>query len=258
MKLADLQDQFQRAILGDKATILDAIPDSPRETKTKLFDVYRNAYGLRLVEILQHEFEKLHSYMGDDAFDKMARAYIAAHPSRWRNARWIGSELAAFLNSDASYKKRPVLADLARLEQALNDAFDAADASVLQIEQLAVVAPDDWGKLVFQAHSSVCRLDFNSNAGTIWTALGSEKDPPKATRPKSVQRLIVWRQQSTAKFRRVSAEEAMMWDEAHKGVKFSVLCEMLATYDDPDQAPMRAASYLKGWIDGGLLTAAGV
>src|SRR3990170_2185807 len=143
MKLADLQDQFQRAIVGEDASILDAIPDSPRETKTTLFEVYRNAYVLRLVEILQNEFEKLHMYMGDDAFDGMARAYIASHPSRWRSARWIGTELAAFLGSDVAYKNVPVLADLAGLEQSLNDAFDAADVPVLQIGELARIAPDD-------------------------------------------------------------------------------------------------------------------
>ena len=35
-------------------------------------------------------------------------------------------------------------------------------------------------------------------------------------------------------FRELPAEEAMMWDEAAKGIPFGVLCSMLATYDDPD------------------------
>jgi len=34
-------------------------------------------------------------------------------------------------------------------------------------------------------------------------------------------------------FRELSPEEAMMWDEAANSIPFGVLCEMLATYDDP-------------------------
>jgi hypothetical protein len=56
-----------------------------------------------------------------------------------------------------------------------------------------------------------------------------------------------------AHFKPLSTEEAMMWDEATKGVRFSVLCEMVATFAGEDEAELRAASYLKGWIDLGML-----
>ena len=45
----------------------------------------------------------------------------------------------------------------------------------------------------------------------------------------------------------------MMWNEAAKGVSFSVLCEMVATFAGEDEAELRAASYLKGWVDMGML-----
>jgi hypothetical protein len=56
--------------------------------------------------------------------------------------------------------------------------------------------------------------------------------------------------------RALSPEEAMMWDEAAKGVPFGRLCELAAVYDDPDTAPLRAAQHLKGWIGSGALSAA--
>ena len=49
-------------------------------------------------------------------------------------------------------------------------------------------------------------------------------------------------------FRELSAEEAMMWDEAANGIPFGVLCEMLATYDDPDGAA-GARRRLSAWLD---------
>ena len=57
-----------------------------------------------------------------------------------------------------------------------------------------------------------------------------------------------------ARFRPFSTEEAMMWDEAAKGVRFGVLCGMVATFAGGYDAELRAASYLKGWVDTGLLT----
>ena len=43
------------------------------------------------------------------------------------------------------------------------------------------------------------------------------------------------------------------WDEAAKGVRFGVLCEMVATFAGEDDAELRATSYLKGWVDTGML-----
>ena len=44
-----------------------------------------------------------------------------------------------------------------------------------------------------------------------------------------------------------------MWDEAAKGVRFGVLCEMVSTSAREDDAELRAASHLKGWVDTGML-----
>ena len=67
--------------------------------------------------------------------------------------------------------------------------------------------------------------------------------------------LLIWREGVTPMFRELLNEEAMMWDEAANGIPFGVLCEMLATYDDPDGAAARGAGYLHGWITSGILTA---
>jgi hypothetical protein len=53
----------------------------------------------------------------------------------------------------------------------------------------------------------------------------------------------------TARFRPLVPEEAMMWDEATAGIRFGVLCEMVATFGGVDGADFRAASYLKDWVD---------
>lgn len=255
---ADLQDAVQRAILDGDDAVLSEILDSPRENRAVLFDVYRNAYVLRLVEILQRDFSALHAHLGDADFDAVARAYVAAHPSTHRNARWLGNDLPAFLAAASPFSDYPALAEIAALEAALADAFDAADAPVLAFEDFASIAAEDWPELRFKAHPSARRLDFATNASDIWSAVREDEAQPEVEALAEPERLIVWRQELTPMVRPMAAEEAMMWDEATGKVPFGVLCTLLATFADPDSAAARAAGYLQGWVSAGMLTGVSV
>ena len=123
---------------------------------------------------------------------------------------------------------------------------------------MAGLAPEAWSDLKFRPHPSAFRLDLATNAAAIWLALKGDEAPPEAAALDQAARLLIWRQDVTPMFRELSAEEAMMWDEAVNGTSFGVLCEMLATYDDPDGAAGRGAGYLHGWITAGLLTGVSV
>jgi hypothetical protein len=253
-EFARQQDDFQRGILSGDDSILAEILDSPKETRDVLYGVYRHAYGSRLVDALRNDHKLLHGYLGDEMFDAMGHAYVAAKPSHHPNLRWFSQRLPDFLRSTAPYNDHPILADLAALEKALNDAFDAADAPVLELNDMAGFAPEVWNTLIFQPHPSSYRLDISTNAAAVWLALKNDETPPDAVALEQPDRLLIWRQDVTPMFRELTVEEAMMWDEAANGIPFGVLCSMLATYDDPDGAAARGAGYLHGWVTSGLLT----
>src|SRR5581483_830717 len=253
--LARQQNDFQRAILTGENAVLTEILDSPKEKRDALFGVYRNAYGSRLVESMRNDHDLLHSYLGDEMFDTMGKAYVADNPSQHPNVRWFSRALPEFLRSAEPYRNYPVLSDIAALERALNDAFDAEDAPVLALADITGFAPDAWAGLKFTPHPSARRLDVTTNASPIWLALKNDEVPPDATLLDERCHILVWRQDLMPMFRELAAEEAMMWDEAARGVPFGVLCSMLATNDDPDGAAARAAGYLHGWITSGPLRA---
>ena len=79
--LKELQESFQRGVLAGDDSFLNEIKGSAKESRDVLFGVYRNAYVLRLVEVLTEDYEQLHAYLGDAGFAKLAHAYIAAHLS---------------------------------------------------------------------------------------------------------------------------------------------------------------------------------
>ncbi len=256
MNLKDFQDLFQRAILEGNNDILEHIPDGPRETKTNLLGIYRDAYVLRLIDVVGNDHELLRLYLGDDRFHAMARAYIDSYPSQSPNARWFAHRLPEFLQAAEPYSRQPILGELAALERALNDAFDGVDAPVLSMSDLAAFAPEAWGQLSFVCHPTATCLEVRSNVGAIWSALKAEAEPPPCTLHHEARRVLVWRHDATSMFRDLGAEEAMMWTELAKGSRFGDLCTLLATYDDPAGAPMRAAGYLKSWLEAGLLSSA--
>jgi Putative DNA-binding domain len=251
--LKDLQDRFQRAVLAGDDAVLAEIKDNDREDRAVLFGVYRNAYVLRLMEVLGGDYEQLHAYVGDAAFATLTRAYIAAYPSDRRSARDFGRHMPRFLREAEPYAAHKELAEIAAIENALGDAFDGPDAEPLTTKRLAGFAPEGWPHLVFAPHPTAIRLSLQTNAADLWSALHGETEPPKPRHLGEPESIIVWRQDLIARFRRLPPEEAMMWNEAAQGVCFGVLCEMVATFGGPDNAELRAASYLKGWTDAGML-----
>jgi Putative DNA-binding domain len=254
--LAELQDLLQRAILSGDDSILDLIPGNSRTSRDVLFGVYRHAYAGRLIGIVKNEHPNLAAYLGDDVFDAVVTGYVAAHPSHTPNARWVSMALPEYLARAPETRGHAGIVELARLERALNDAFDALDSKVLDLAALTAIPPERWEDLTFVAHASARRLDFATNAFAIWGALSREETPPDMRPLDPTEPLLVWRRETTSTVRVMNREEAMLWDEAMQGVPFGALCEMAATYDDPDNAALRVAGYLQGWIQGGALMSA--
>jgi hypothetical protein len=256
LNLKDFQDRFQRAILAGDDTILSDIPDGPHETKQKLLGIYRDAYELRLIEVIGNDHEHLQTYLGDDAFATMARAYIESCPSKHPNARWVARRLPEFLKSKEPYSGKPALGDLAALERALNNAFDGPDAPVVGLAALSSHPPEAWARLSFVPHPTASVLDVGTNVAAIWASLKAGNEPPASVSYEEPRSILVWRLDMKSMFRDLPPEEAMIWNEARSGATFGDLCVLLATYADPATAPMRAAGYLRAWLDAGLLSKA--
>ena len=110
------QSDFQRGILSGDDKVLAEILDSPKEKREVLFGVYKYAYGSRLVDALRNDHKLLHSYVGDEMFDEIGQAYVAANPSQHPNLRWFSQGLPDFLKTPP-YGEYPILSDLAALER---------------------------------------------------------------------------------------------------------------------------------------------
>lgn len=226
--------------------------------------VYRHAYRARLAEALADNYTVLARALGDAAFDALAQAYIAAHPSQHPSIRWFGHRLAEFMAAAGDdLVPHAGLVDFARMDWALRSAFDAADAPLLQPATLAALAPDDWAGLVLQLHPSAQRVALAHAIEPAWLVLRewnpeSGVDPPALDEPgPHPHTLLAWRQDGETRWRSLDALEAALLQAVADGAPFALLCERAATtLDDADAAAPAVVAALQRWLTDGLLRAA--
>lgn len=251
---ASLQDQFQRYVLTGEKGILSAVVDGPRLDASGRLDVYAHGYRLRLIEVLDADYPALHTLAGDELFDQLARAYIAAHPSIFPNARWFGIHLPHFLAGDAAFVSQPVLAEMATFEWAMSLAFDSADDPVLDIAALTSLPGEAWPTLGFRMHNSLQRLELAWNVPAFWQAVAREEDPPTPVQSPSDATWIVWRRELTTYFRSMDADEAAALRTIGSDGNFAAMCEVLCDWHEPEDVPIFAMTLLKRWIAEGLIS----
>lgn len=252
-ELLRLQEQLQQFLLVGDTEISQAIlPTKTVSTATRL-SIYRDAYVLRLIESLTSNYPCLYAYLGTEAFNQVAQAYITAHPSVYRSIRWFGDVFADFIKK--YYPNNPHLVELADFEWKMTLAFDAADAELVCIEDMAQVPAPAWANLRFTLHPSVQRINYGWNIISLWQALAHDEALPELQQNSAPTAWILWRSPSyLIQFYSLALQEVWALDALLQGVSFAELCEGLCQWFAPEEVGMGAASYLKGWIQRGMVS----
>lgn len=253
MKLAQLEAAFQAFVLDQDNDIRGQVNGTPRVDADTRLGIYANAYRLRLLEALATDYPGLKLLAGDDGFDRLGRAYIAAHPSHNPSLRWFGDRLGEFLRATPPWEDQPALAEMADFEWAMSDAFDAEDCTLVTVADMAAVPPEAWAGLGFTPHASVQRLDLRWNVPEVWkTATAGEAFDPPLPYPQPVG-WLVWRKDLNTYFRSLDVDEAVALDALRRGASFAEICEALCEWVDAQHVAGHAAGLLKQWVEDGLI-----
>jgi hypothetical protein len=252
--LADLQRAFQDYVLAGSAAFHAAVHDTSKADRTTLLDVYKDGYALRLIEALTTDYPGLMAMAGPTDFDHVARAYIAAHPSRHPSIRWYGRGMADFLSRTEPYSRTPAAAEMARFEWALGEAFDSPDATPITADALMALPQEAWETLAFTALPSLRRLTLAFEAPQAWQRR-EEVEPGNLEVERAPEPLVwaIWRPDLVSNFRSLDHDEAVMLDALAEGKPFPELCEAVASFTGEEQAPARAAGLLRAMVEGGMI-----
>lgn len=246
----ELQRRFQDAILqGELTPGLFAVEDAAQEGG---FRIYLNAYRLRLTEALRDNFPVLRAALGDEAFDELAAAYLAQHPSPHRSVRWFGDSLTDWLEQNPAVLPHPALTDVARMDWALRGAFDAADSVPLAMQDLAALAPQDWPEQRFRLRPGVVLLPLTWQIEPIWQSLSENPDAVTEAPDQLEHQVLIWRADLQCHWRSLEAPESAALATLAGGGTFADVCEVLAAYAG-DQAAVVAAGLLRAWVEQTLL-----
>jgi hypothetical protein len=219
--------------------------DNDRKTRIR---VYSDAYYLRLRDVLGEDFPKVTALLGD-RFDEVVAGYLETFPSEQPSVRHLGRALAEFLQSREDIPK--CLADLAELEWARVEVFDAPDAECATIDELAIIPPDAWPALRFSTIPAIQTLSVQYPAHQLWSDSQSLEVPAAETS------LRIWRKNDFLVLHAPMDErESAALPKMISGETFAAICETFADLPEMDAA-REATGLLARWLEDGIVARIG-
>ncbi len=241
-------------------------------------DIYANMYFYRLLDSLREDYPRVAAAIGGARFHNLVTDYLLRHPSSHPSLRHLGRSLPAFLGGHPIGRAYPYLADLAALEWARIEAFDAPDAEPVTRDDLARLPGERAGEARPVLIPAFRLLRFDHDVVRLWRDLkdpgtsdsdgaargtegnaaleGADHDRP-ARGPRRVKRrrvaASIWRSGFIVYHKPVTEDEAHCLELAAQGESLGRICQVLAAGRSPARATEKAGRILQGWIDDGLI-----
>lgn len=172
-----LQKKFYLALLDRTRRMPPGLQAAGQTQPERRFNVHRNNVFVSLTEALLTRFPVCHALVGDEFFRAMARVFIELSPPRSPVLMTYGDDFGDFIETFPPTRLVPYLADVARLEAALTQAYHAADASPLTVDELDA-APCRWEQIHVELHPSARIIMSPYPIVSIWEAHMRPDDHP--------------------------------------------------------------------------------
>lgn len=186
------------------------VAPNSRLTAFERLEIYNQQYWFRVKDALREDFSALAAVVGEKRFDALAVEYLTAHPSRSFTLRNLGSRLVEWLAAHPVHAGRRVALalDVARMEWAHVEAFDAADAEPLTVHELGRV--DGESRLGLQPHLRLLALEHavEDLVIDVHRRNDADKEMARVTRvPRRKTWLAVHRAEHSVFYRRLERAE---------------------------------------------------
>jgi len=231
--------------------LLELVRGQGRLEAEERLDIYAQMYWARLVGVLREDFPRVAACLDTERFTDLTLRYLARYRSAHPSVRHVGARFAEFLASDAEAETWPFLPNLARLEWARLEVFDAPEAEPLRVAQLQAIPPADWSALTFKPIAAVQVLHSAWPVHEIWAAVGDGRlcEPVRLAET----HLRIWRDGFTVYQASMDAAERLALEGVLAGESFAAVCEAIEPTMTLEDAPREAARLLLRWIEDGIL-----
>jgi hypothetical protein len=213
--------------------------------------IYAEMYVLRLLDVLREDFPVLMHALGPQRFEGLARAYIAAHPSRHYNLNQFGRHMSTFL-ATRDDKHAAFFAELAELERAATESFDAARADALGRAELEALKPEQWPALALRLVPSARVLAFRHPVNRYYVDV---REGRKARIPKvGASWTLVYRKDWIVWRAQLSREQHALLEALAGGATLGRALEKCAARTELDAAKLQQglAPWFREWSAEGI------
>jgi hypothetical protein len=136
------QTQFRDAILDAAHPVPAGLVDGTGRPAGRRFSVYRNNVAVGLTEALAASFPVIEKLLGSQNFKGVIGIYLRQHLPPTPLIPNYGVDLAEFLADFPQLSHIGYLADVARLEFALRQSYNAADSTAIDPGSLQTLDPE--------------------------------------------------------------------------------------------------------------------
>jgi hypothetical protein len=223
-----------------------------RLSPVERLDIYADMYFYRLRDCLQEDFAAVYAVVGAERFHNLITDYLIVHPPAHFSLRQAGRHLPAFIGTQRLAAPWPYLEQLAALEAAVLDAFDAPDAAPLEIAILQGIPPEEWPGLRFAVTPSLQRVHVEWRVDDVLRTVQEGAAP--STPAASPTWLRVWRQDLRVFHRPIDAAETAALEAVATDATFATVCAAVGELIGESAGAERVVQLLDTWFADGLIT----
>lgn len=198
-----VDDPAIRSILDlDEAQVAQVILPSKTLQPIERLAVYANMYPLRMRDALATDFPVVKRALGEDGWNDLIDGYIVLHFSRHPNLNQLGRHLPAYIKGRKDLSNAGFLAELAELEQAMVEVFDAPETQPASVTELAELPPEQWAGAKFHPIAAFRLGAYSYPVNAYLQATKEDRDPPRMKKAQTYtavyrKNFTVWRMNLT-------------------------------------------------------------
>jgi len=229
-----------------------------RLSPVERLEIYREQFWLRHTASLVEDFPGVSGILGQDAWQTLVEGYLDAHPPESFTLRDLGLHFPQYVAAQGALEHHALCSDMARLELAYLEIFDAADAPPLSATALAGIPEEAWERARVTLHPALRLLAVGYPVATLRKQLfyaQTSGDSVPLPAPEA-QHLLLFRRDLSMFHEQLSAGAHALLAALARRVPLVPACKQ-AQAETPEEAASIAenvGAWFQSWTARGFIT----